>query len=261
MATGFKRYLKQFEKLEWVKGSDLVPKPRSEPSDLLANILQIEGFCQFLEGKLELSSLTDVCAEQAEAAGKTLKGNNKWKGSGKGWRGRDKGDNWNSWGGHKGGWKGRNNNGYMSGCGDTGGWWNNNAYGKVSEFGKGSGYGKGPDFSKGFDYGKFQDYGKGFDFNKGLNYGKGGNFGKNMGMPPMPGSAEAPLEIQRQYYGEQLYVLVQPLAPSPYLAQKIVGMLLELPDEELVLNLTNEHELHRRVNEALDVLRKDGIIK
>lgn len=44
--------------------------------------------------------------------------------------------------------------------------------------------------------------------------------------PFQPGSEE----MQRQMHGEQLYVLVLPLAPSPYLAQKITGMLLELPE-------------------------------
>merc|ERR1719188_214603 len=66
-------------------------------------------------------------------------------------------------------------------------------------------------------------------------------------------------EMQRQLYGEQLYMLVQPLSPSPYLAQKITGMLLELPQNELLLNLTNQEELGRRVQEALDVLREDGV--
>merc|ERR1711920_965097 len=85
------------------------------------------------------------------------------------------------------------------------------------------------------------------------------------GMPMMspmfyPTYDQNSAEMQRQMYGEQLYVLVQPLAPSPYLAQKITGMLLELPQEELMMNLTNQEELHRRVREALEVLREDGIV-
>merc|ERR1719343_1821446 len=67
-------------------------------------------------------------------------------------------------------------------------------------------------------------------------------------------------EIQRQMYGEQLYMMVQPLSPSPYFAQKITGMLLELPENELILNLSNNEELTRRVKEALEVLREDGLI-
>merc|ERR1719187_65250 len=80
------------------------------------------------------------------------------------------------------------------------------------------------------------------------------------GTPMMPTSFEPNAgEMQRQMYGEQLYVLVQPMAPSPYLAQKITGMLLELPHNELLLNLTNHEELQRRVREALEVLREDGV--
>jgi len=86
--------------------------------------------------------------------------------------------------------------------------------------------------------------------------------GKGMPMmsPMMPTSFEPNAgEMQRQMYGEQLYVLVQPMAASPYLAQKITGMLLELPHNELLLNLTNREELQRRVREALEVLREDGV--
>merc|ERR1719221_1155069 len=90
--------------------------------------------------------------------------------------------------------------------------------------------------------------------------GKGGG-----GMPMMGGPTFSPMydqnsaEMQGQMYGEQLYVLVQPMAPSPFLAQKITGMLLELPQNELMLNLTNQVELQRRLQEALDVLREDGV--
>jgi len=108
-------------------------------------------------------------------------------------------------------------------------------------------------------------------------YGKGAMCAKGMGpammyagakggvgmpvMSPMvyPSYDNNSAEMQRQMYGEQLYVLVQPMAPSPYLAQKITGMLLELPQNELLLNLTNQEELSRRVREALDVLREDGV--
>jgi len=83
------------------------------------------------------------------------------------------------------------------------------------------------------------------------------------GMPMMPpmvaydqGNAS---EMQRQMFGEQLYLMIQPLAPSPSLAQKITGMLLELPQNELLLNLTNIEELRQRVAEALELLREDGV--
>jgi len=88
-------------------------------------------------------------------------------------------------------------------------------------------------------------------------------------MPPIPfppafhspyAAAASTAEIQRQMYGEQLYMLVQPMSPNPYLAQKITGMLLELPQNELMMNLTNQEELRRRVGEALEVLREDGVV-
>lgn len=60
-------------------------------------------------------------------------------------------------------------------------------------------------------------------------------------------------------YGEQLYLLIQPLVPSQFWAQKITGMLLELPENELVLNLTNPEELQRRVSEALTLLKEEGV--
>mmetsp|Transcript_53574 Transcript_53574/g.120813 ORF Transcript_53574/g.120813 Transcript_53574/m.120813 type:complete len:109 (-) Transcript_53574:124-450(-) len=86
--------------------------------------------------------------------------------------------------------------------------------------------------------------------------------GKGMMMGPMmmPGYEQNSAEMQRQLYGEQLYMLVQPMASSPYLAQKITGMLLELPQNELLLNLTNQEELHRRVTEAMEVLKEDGVM-
>lgn len=127
------------------------------------------------------------------------------------------------------------------------------------ENGKGKGKDKG---------GKGKGKGRG-----GKGFKAGGMQGKGMPMMYSPGSKGMPMmspmfyptydhnsaEMQRQMYGEQLYVLVQPMAPSPYLAQKITGMLLELPQNELLLNLTNQEELGRRVQEALDVLREDGV--
>jgi len=115
--------------------------------------------------------------------------------------------------------------------------------------------------------GKGGNKGGGKGFKGGGMPGKGGmpmmyNPGKGMPMmSPMfyPTYDQNSAEMQRQMYGEQLYVLVQPMAPSPYLAQKITGMLLELPQNELMLNLTNQEELGRRVQEALDVLREDGV--
>jgi len=76
----------------------------------------------------------------------------------------------------------------------------------------------------------------------------------------VPQTFHSPAEVQRQLYGEQLLVLVQAVSPSPYLAQKITGMLLELPEAELVVNFTDRAELRRRVDEALEVLREDGFV-
>ncbi|CAK0788548.1 unnamed protein product, partial [Prorocentrum cordatum] len=68
------------------------------------------------------------------------------------------------------------------------------------------------------------------------------------------------LEDQRHRYGEQLFNLVQAIEPRMELTQRITGMLLELPQSELLLNLTSHEELSRRIEEALRVLRLDGII-
>lgn len=86
--------------------------------------------------------------------------------------------------------------------------------------------------------------------------------------PPMPvsrpmftpGPVGHKQQSQLQTYGEQLYLLVQPLTPNQFVAQKVTGMLLELPNDELLLNLTNREELVTRVNEALELMREDGII-
>jgi len=141
------------------------------------------------------------------------------------------------------------------------------------ENGKGKGGGK--SWDKGGGKGQGRGGGKGGGKGKGGKSFKGGGMpGGKGGMPMMysPGKGmpmmspmfyptydQNSAEMQRQMYGEQLYVLVQPMAPSPYLAQKITGMLLELPQNELMLNLTNQEELGRRVQEALDVLREDGV--
>lgn len=137
---------------------------------------------------------------------------------------------------------------------------------------EGDGNGKGKGKAKGQSRG-WKGYGGGKSAGKGG--GKGGMpVAKGMGpgimyagakgmpvMSPMiyPQYEQNSAEMQRQMHGEQLYVLVQPMSPSPYLAQKITGMLLELPYEELCLNLTNREELQRRVSEALEVLREDGV--
>merc|ERR1719482_2294438 len=89
--------------------------------------------------------------------------------------------------------------------------------------------------------------------------GCGGKGGQAYYQPQQFQQPENSAEMQRQIYGEQLYLLVNPMAPSPYFAQKITGMLLELPENELMLNLTDAGELQRRVSEALEVLQEDGV--
>eukprot|EP00929_Paragymnodinium_shiwhaense_P053086 TRINITY_DN26578_c0_g1_i1.p1 TRINITY_DN26578_c0_g1~~TRINITY_DN26578_c0_g1_i1.p1 ORF type:complete len:386 (+),score=102.35 TRINITY_DN26578_c0_g1_i1:114-1271(+) len=79
------------------------------------------------------------------------------------------------------------------------------------------------------------------------------------GFPPMAIPQKTHQEVQQQLYGEQLYVLIQPLVESTYIAQKITGMLLELPHNELLLNLTSPEELGRRVKEATALLAEDGL--
>jgi hypothetical protein len=129
-----------------------------------------------------------------------------------------------------------------------------NFKGKGKSKDKGKGKGKGKD--KGY---KGQPMAKGMPMYSGPPPGKGGFVAP---MPPMMMPAydqQNNMELQRQMYGEQLYLMVQPMSPSPYIAQKITGMLLELPNNELMLNLTNHEELQRRVTEAVEVLKEDGI--
>lgn len=118
------------------------------------------------------------------------------------------------------------------------------------------GKGKG-DFKGGKD-------GKGFKGKKG-----GGNY-FGMMQPMMAPMGYMPVstveqhfndsDLQIQMYGEQLYILVQPLVGSSYIAQKITGMLLELPIHELILNFNYPEELSRRVREAEILLKQDGVI-
>jgi len=86
-----------------------------------------------------------------------------------------------------------------------------------------------------------------------------------MGMPApvqmmMPFEAASP-QMQRQLIGADLFPLVQKQVEKehpPYIVQKITGMLLELPQDELLPLLTNNADLTLRVEEALEVLKQDG---
>jgi len=128
--------------------------------------------------------------------------------------------------------------------------------------GKGGKYGKDGGGKKGGSKGKF---------NKGDN-GCGGGFGKGMmPMPPPPMAPMAqnpqmyPIEMQRQMLGEKLYMLVQPMVPSQVIAQKVTGMLLELPMPELMPLLGPSEEeqqmLNQRVAEAVEILQEEELLE
>mmetsp|Transcript_51400 Transcript_51400/g.119462 ORF Transcript_51400/g.119462 Transcript_51400/m.119462 type:complete len:379 (-) Transcript_51400:184-1320(-) len=220
LPTGIKKYIKQIETLEWVPVSKLVPSQQSEVTDLLSNILQIGGFREFLEGTVDPSTAWPETESTAVNSLDGGKPGGKCKGKGKSTVGKSKGGQPRD----GKGWKG---------------------YGKSNLY-----------VSKGMG----MDAGKGMGVYAGK--GMGMYAGKAMSMGPMVYSSydQNSAEMQRQMYGEQLYLLVQPMAPSPYLAQKITGMLLELPQNELLMNLTNQEELRRRVQEALEVLKEDGVV-
>jgi len=235
LPMGVKKWKKQIELLEWVPGENLVPDAKFDVSDLLANMLKVAKFVDFLGGRLDPAEVWPKGSHPPISNGLTDLG-------GKG-KGRSKGD---SWGGME--------NGYRQGKGKSkDSWSDSNGFGD-----KGKGKGKNKGKGKG-GYGKMAA--------PSVSFGKGVPLMQMPPPPPMPVYTAPPPptmqpgseEMQRQMYGEQLYVLVLPLSPSPYLAQKITGMLLELPQNELVLNLTNPDELQQRVAEALDVLKADGV--
>lgn len=99
--------------------------------------------------------------------------------------------------------------------------------------------------------------------NKGM--GKGMPYAGYAPMPPPPMGAMSPqmypVEMQRQMLGEKLYMTVQPMVNSPITAQKVTGMLLELPMPELMPLLGPGSEernmLQQRVDEALEVLESE----
>eukprot|EP00928_Gymnodinium_smaydae_P078663 TRINITY_DN62770_c0_g1_i1.p1 TRINITY_DN62770_c0_g1~~TRINITY_DN62770_c0_g1_i1.p1 ORF type:complete len:404 (-),score=95.05 TRINITY_DN62770_c0_g1_i1:155-1228(-) len=130
--------------------------------------------------------------------------------------------------------------------------------GKSKGGGKDGGYG-GKSFKAAKGGGKSQGYGGGCGGGGKGDKPKGG-FVKGFHVVPASPSMDQINEMQLQMYGEQLYVLVQPLAPNQFIAQKITGMLLELPMNELMLNITNPVELQKRVTEATALLKADGIV-
>lgn len=228
------KWVKNIDGLEWVPAGDIL-EAKFELSDLLQNVTGIDGFHAFLKGTLDLSAFGGSAALNGNDAG----GKNGDKGKGK-----DKGKGWDK--GGKGSW------------------------GKGGDVGWGKGQYKGGYLQKGMPKGS---YGKGYV----PSYGNKGNamvppsygyqtFQGTAMMYQQPPEANVQYhEMQRQLIGEQLYVLVQPMAPTAFIAQKIAGMLLELPQSELLPLVQDSYgtqaELKERVQEAIEILRKDGLIE
>lgn len=231
LPMGIKKYVKQIEKMEWVSTDKLIPETKSDVCNMLENLLKISGFRDFLSGTLDPATFPE--APQDEGVPPAA------------WSPPPPAEK-----GGKGGYDGRKG-GYDASDGGKGG---------------GKPKGKGKDRGKG-GKAKGQKGWKGSGKGMGIYTSKGG--GKPGPWPaPVQGGVPMPVpmmynspEIQWQMCGEQLYMLLQPMVPSPYLAQKITGMLLELPQNELMLNMTNPEELKRRVNEAMEVLKEDGIVE
>lgn len=127
---------------------------------------------------------------------------------------------------------------------------------KGSKKGKGGGEDGGKDGKKGGGKGKSKgDKGKGFGKAKGMPYA---SFAP---VPPPMSPQMYPVEMQRQMIGEKLYMTVQAMVNSPVIAQKVTGMLLELPMPELMPLLGPSEEdrslLQQRVDEAIEVLEAE----
>lgn len=256
---GSVKWAKQIEGLDWVSAKDLMSKS-VDISDLVENVMNVERFMDFLKDTLDMEAILDP--EKGEVMDATelemlfdssleRKGKGKEaKGSGGGKDGDGKGD------GHKGHY----------------------GEGKGNDFkGKGKSKGYGP---KGKGKDGFKGGGKDFKGKGGPKGGKGfGPPGKSNGMPfqwgapqqqvpmyqyqmggPAPPSPNQYGEMQRQLVGEQLYALVQPMAPTAFIAQKITGMLLELPQSEYMPLVNDQVELRERVEEAVQVLAQNGLV-
>lgn len=206
-AQGVKKWTKQIERLEWVPATDLAPEAAKDCSDLLRNILKIEGFQNFLQGKID--------PEKEFPQG-------------------DPADRLN----------------------------------RLSAPDHRGGKPKGGKDSKGKAAKGKSSKGKGFAPPMAVPPMMGGKPSAPMYPQPCMAPPMAPVipepatdpDMQLQLYGEQLFVLIQPMVPNQYVAQKITGMLLELPTNELLMNLTNHKELSKRVEEAVALLREDGIV-
>jgi polyadenylate-binding protein len=65
-------------------------------------------------------------------------------------------------------------------------------------------------------------------------------------------------EMQKQLLGERLFPLIQ--KEQPNLAGKITGMLLEMDVSEILSVLDTPHELHSKIQEALEVLQAHATV-
>jgi len=280
------KYVKQIDELEWVPAADLLASdPRRPLTDLLSNFTLVTELRGLLhtgelpsEVEADVQALRKFVAGKASAAaaakGKGEKGGPKGGKAGKaGKAGRDgkaadgrdsKGRGAKSEGKGASGEKGKAAKAGGRGEGKK-------ARGRGPEWrvvgahqaaeeeappppppsgGAGGGVGrKGGKSGKGGDGGR---KGKG-------DKGKGDFVQQQMWAPPPP---PCTMEMQKQMLGEQLYMLVQPMVPSHSVAQKVTGMLLDLPMPELMPLLGplagERTALGERVAEALQVLEVEG---
>eukprot|EP00927_Polykrikos_kofoidii_P063967 TRINITY_DN5889_c1_g1_i2.p1 TRINITY_DN5889_c1_g1~~TRINITY_DN5889_c1_g1_i2.p1 ORF type:complete len:452 (-),score=105.47 TRINITY_DN5889_c1_g1_i2:81-1328(-) len=261
---GIKKWLKNIETLEWLSAASLVSEPEGELSDLMQNFLKVRHFTEFLTGNFDPKEFPPEPTPEPSMPKRRYGGGGGGGGGGKGYKAYGKGgvpmvmDNWQGGAGYGG-------CSSFGGCVGGGGGFNAMSYGSpmpqvnshilVSQR-AGCG-GCLPYFGSIPQTVPMPDMQQQMQAN--VYYQPPTAVHDSPGPPPPPAASSE--ETRRQIYGEQIYVMVQPLSPSPYLAQKITGMLLELPENELVLNLSDADELKRRVNEAIEVLREDGIIK
>lgn len=250
------KWKKQIEALEWVPANALLDahqayagdQANSTISDLLNNLLNNLEFQKFLQGSLDLSTFEGdgditINAEAVDAYHSNPDAN---KGAGQKGKG---GKNWNR-GSEQRGKGSRQDQGKQGTKG----------YGKQSNWGGGGG-GKNGSKAKGKGFGG----GGGFQGGRGMQQPPGpaafmSNGGQWNGQAAPQGGQEFS-EMQRQLIGEQIYCLVQPMAPTAFIAQKITGMLLELPQSEFMPLVQNHEELRERVMEALAVLRSSGVME
>mmetsp|Transcript_95500 Transcript_95500/g.270377 ORF Transcript_95500/g.270377 Transcript_95500/m.270377 type:complete len:342 (+) Transcript_95500:69-1094(+) len=102
LPMGIKKYVKQIEALEWVPTSNLIPETKGEVSDLLNNILRVNGFRDFLCGQFVAPDSNEPMVDCAPPAENAPKYANEYGGKPEG---KGKGGKGGGWGG-KGG-KGR----------------------------------------------------------------------------------------------------------------------------------------------------------